>query len=516
MTLSPQPPARPSAAARRTGGAPEPDGTGPDAPDPHGTGPDAVEPDGAKRNGTAKAAGSRVVAGSGESSEETEARTVPDGPEPEPSPDGPGTEPAYDEVEAGAPGTASGARAVGRAASGAAGVAAATAALDGAAAAPEQAATSEQATTPDRATPSEQVATSEQTATPDRTTASEETATPDTTTSSEETAAAEKTAASKTQKKASAVTKSRLPAHLRTMTAAAGRRPAEAAPLARPGRAALVGAAVAGALLVSVPFLLLGGGDDHRPARSENAPGTVLGGEDGRSEPGAYSVASPDADKSPDAKTASPKGVHRSSTPNAPTAPASAKAGAEDDEPAGGKKDSGTSSATGTKKKSSGDSGGSSGSRATQHKPSTGSGTTTTGTTKPRLTLNGPVAFRGHQSGRCLDVPASQFTDGRPLQLWDCNGADAQKWRLASDGTIRSGGNASLCLDVAGANFNNGTTIQLAWCNGNIAQQFTLNERNDLVNTAVGMCVGSQGGDLHARIQLFTCNGQDNQKWSFA
>nr|WP_237331269.1 RICIN domain-containing protein [Streptomyces mexicanus] len=300
------------------------------------------------------------------------------------------------------------------------------------------------------------------------------------------------------------------------MTATAGRPPAEAAPLARPGRAALVGAAVAGALLVSVPFLLLGGGDDHRPARSENAPGTVLGGEDGRSEPGAYSVASPDTDKSPEAKTASPNSVHRSSSPSAPTAPASAEARAKDDEPAGAKKDSGTSSATGTKKKSSGDSSGSSGSKTKQHKPSTDSGTTTTGTTKPRLTLNGPVSFRGHQSGRCLDVPASQFTDGKPLQLWDCNGADAQKWRLASDGTIRSGGNASLCLDVAGASFNNGTTIQLAWCNGNIAQQFTLNERNDLVNTAVGMCVGAQGGDLHARIQLFTCNGQDNQKWSFA
>ena len=36
------------------------------------------------------------------------------------------------------------------------------------------------------------------------------------------------------------------------------------------------------------------------------------------------------------------------------------------------------------------------------------------------------------QSGRCLDVPAANPTDGTALQLYDCNGTAAQKWNLPS------------------------------------------------------------------------------------
>lgn len=62
---------------------------------------------------------------------------------------------------------------------------------------------------------------------------------------------------------AAAAAKSRLPALVRTMTVTAIDRPQqEAGQVGRPGRAALAGAAVAGALLVSVPFLVLAGGDD--------------------------------------------------------------------------------------------------------------------------------------------------------------------------------------------------------------------------------------------------------------
>lgn len=464
MTLSAQPPSRPSAAERGTGGAPEPDGTAPDASEPVGT---------------SAAAAPRTAADSRASSEEAGTRTSTPPAEP---PTGPSAESAGDEPDTRTPPPESGAPAAGQAADRPQGAVAA-----GGTAAPKAAA-------PETAAP----------------------------------AAAGPQAA----EKASAAAKSRLPAHPRTMTAADGRRAAEPASPGRPGRAALVGAAVAGALLVSVPFLLLGGGHDNRSTRSENAPGTVLDGGEDSSEAGAFAMAPPDPGKSPQTTAASPKSVQRTGGPHTSDASAPAEGDGRSGPSASGKSGSGRSessknesgksergnsgsSGTGTREKSKSGSGGS---QTTSHKSSTGSGAGTTGTagTKPNLKPSGPVAFRGHQSGRCLDVPASQFTDGRPLQLWDCNGADAQKWRLESDGTIRSGGNAGLCLDVAAANFSNGTTIQLAWCNGNIAQQFTLNERNDLVNTAVGMCVGAQGGDLHAPIRLFTCNGQDNQKWSFA
>jgi hypothetical protein len=34
------------------------------------------------------------------------------------------------------------------------------------------------------------------------------------------------------------------------------------------------------------------------------------------------------------------------------------------------------------------------------------------------------------QSGKCLDDPNSSTTEGTQLQLWDCNGSNAQQWHL--------------------------------------------------------------------------------------
>ncbi|WP_159046339.1 RICIN domain-containing protein, partial [Streptomyces sp. MMG1121] len=34
------------------------------------------------------------------------------------------------------------------------------------------------------------------------------------------------------------------------------------------------------------------------------------------------------------------------------------------------------------------------------------------------------------QSGRCLDAPSGATANGTRLQIWDCNGADAQKFAL--------------------------------------------------------------------------------------
>ncbi|WP_405385822.1 hypothetical protein OG596_37780 [Streptomyces sp. NBC_01102] len=63
----------------------------------------------------------------------------------------------------------------------------------------------------------------------------------------------------------------------------------------RPGKALLAAAAIAGVLLVSIPFLIAVGddGDGGRPGASE-APGTVLGG-GGTDAPGSFTAAPPDA-----------------------------------------------------------------------------------------------------------------------------------------------------------------------------------------------------------------------------
>ncbi|MEU3513223.1 RICIN domain-containing protein [Streptomyces longwoodensis] len=276
----------------------------------------------------------------------------------------------------------------------------------------------------------------------------------------------------------------------------------EAAPVGRPGKAVLAGAAVAGALLVSVPFLVLGGNHDDNDDRAKVAgAGTVLG-DDGQEAPGDFVVASPDNSPSGTAGKTLPKPAPHTSAAHPATGGGASHPGttAQDHAKAPAKSSGGAKTGGGRSTNKSGSSG--SGSSA-KRDAKAGSG----------VAFSAPVSFRSHLSGRCIDVPDGDFSDGKQLWVWDCNNTPAQKWQFASDGTIRIGGK---CLDVAGANYNDGTPIQIAWCNGNAAQQFTLNASHDLVNTVVGKCVDIK--DVNpgnaAPLHLWTCIGADNQKWS--
>ncbi|PSK73855.1 hypothetical protein C6W96_02985 [Streptomyces sp. CS149] len=300
---------------------------------------------------------------------------------------------------------------------------------------------------------------------------------------------------------ASAAAQSRLPALVRTMTATAiGKPQQEAGPVGRPGKAALAGAAVVGALLVSVPFLVLAGNNDDGPERTRAAgAGTVLDGS-GPEAPGEFAVTAPETSAAAEDGKKGEKGEAKpekagNAVPAIPPADGGKEAAKRDDDPKDPPKKA----------------------DASKEKPEAGSGGGKNQPAKaqPAVTFSGPVSFRSHLSGRCLDVPGHNFNDGQPLFMWDCNGADAQKWRFGSDGTIRA---RDKCLDVANANFANGSRIQLAWCNGSAAQKFTLNGAHDLVNTVVGKCVDipnhSKGRGPETYLILWECTGLDNQKWS--
>ncbi|MCP2266950.1 ricin-type beta-trefoil lectin domain protein [Promicromonospora thailandica] len=115
-------------------------------------------------------------------------------------------------------------------------------------------------------------------------------------------------------------------------------------------------------------------------------------------------------------------------------------------------------------------------------------------------------------ANKCIDVPNSEFTDGKRLQLWTCNGTAAQRWTFHSDGTLRAGG---LCMDVAWGNTADGTAVQLANCSGNAAQRFTLSGAGDLVSILANKCVdvpNSNSAD-GTPLQIWTCNGTAAQKW---
>ncbi|MPY30750.1 RICIN domain-containing protein [Streptomyces adustus] len=141
---------------------------------------------------------------------------------------------------------------------------------------------------------------------------------------------------------------------------------------------------------------------------------------------------------------------------------------------------------------------------------------TTGSTPSTRVATYPGVAVFSHASGRCVAATGAanvKATSGTRLEIWDCVGGSWEKIDFRSDGTARMFG---LCMSIAGASQNDGAAIQLATCNGSWAQRFNLNDAHDLVNTTIGKCVDvvDNGTANGTKLQLWTCFGTDNQKWS--
>ena len=82
--------------------------------------------------------------------------------------------------------------------------------------------------------------------------------------------------------------------------------------------------------------------------------------------------------------------------------------------------------------------------------------------------------------GKCVDVAGASTANGTKIQLYTCNGTNAQQWTLADNGSVQALGK---CMDVTAAGTANGTKVQLCDCNGTGAQQWT-SATGRLVNPA--------------------------------
>jgi predicted alpha-1,2-mannosidase len=133
-------------------------------------------------------------------------------------------------------------------------------------------------------------------------------------------------------------------------------------------------------------------------------------------------------------------------------------------------------------------------------------------TVAPPAPRVGPVVS-GVSSGLCADDSQSSSTDGNKVDIWACNGTDAQDWTIAPDGTIRTLGK---CLDVWQSGTTDGTIIDLYTCNGSGAQQWTTGASGSLVNPESGLCLDDPGSTTTqgTQLQLYTCNGSAAQDWA--
>jgi len=132
-----------------------------------------------------------------------------------------------------------------------------------------------------------------------------------------------------------------------------------------------------------------------------------------------------------------------------------------------------------------------------------------TGSTPPPAGSAGPITGI---AGKCADVASANSANGTAIQLWTCNGTNAQSWTVGTDGTLRALGK---CMDITAAGTTNGTVVQLYDCNGTGAQVWQAQSNGTLRNPASGRCLDATGPSSAdgTRLQIWDCSGGSNQVW---
>jgi hypothetical protein len=133
----------------------------------------------------------------------------------------------------------------------------------------------------------------------------------------------------------------------------------------------------------------------------------------------------------------------------------------------------------------------------------TTSGSTSTGTTG---------AITGYD-GLCVDVRGASTANFTPVQVYTCNGTDAQEWTVVEAGsTLQALG---MCMDIDGGGTTDGTTVDLYDCNDTAAQVFIPESNGELYNPQSGKCLDDTGyGGSGTQLQIWDCADTSNQIWN--
>ena len=123
-------------------------------------------------------------------------------------------------------------------------------------------------------------------------------------------------------------------------------------------------------------------------------------------------------------------------------------------------------------------------------------------------------ALKSAASGRCLDVNASNADQ---VQIWDCQGSANQAWALlfgSTLGGIVTNEGTGRCLTATGSSA--GSAVVMRDCNRSGSQTFAFREDGSLYNSSSRLCldVANNGTGNGASLQLWTCHGGANQRWS--
>ena len=108
--------------------------------------------------------------------------------------------------------------------------------------------------------------------------------------------------------------------------------------------------------------------------------------------------------------------------------------------------------------------------------------------------------------GLCLDLNGGVPADGNHVQVFVCNGSDAQRWTLAADGTLRVAGK---CAQVIAD-----STVHIVGCDNRPAAQWRAGPNRSLVNAGRCLTDPRAGTASGTGVLVTACTGAPGQQWS--
>jgi len=111
-------------------------------------------------------------------------------------------------------------------------------------------------------------------------------------------------------------------------------------------------------------------------------------------------------------------------------------------------------------------------------------------------------------NGLCLDVRGANTANFTPVQVYTCNGSNAQQWTVVQAGsTLHALGK---CLDINGGGTADGTTVDLYDCNSTAAQVFIPQSNGSLYNPQSNKCLDDTNfGGSGTQLQIWDCTAGD-------
>jgi hypothetical protein len=123
----------------------------------------------------------------------------------------------------------------------------------------------------------------------------------------------------------------------------------------------------------------------------------------------------------------------------------------------------------------------------------------------------GPIVGFG---GLCIDDRGASTANYNPVQVYTCNGTDAQQWTVVEAGsTIQALGK---CMDIDAGGTADGTTVDLYDCNDTAAQVFIPQSNGSLYNPQSNKCLDDPNSSTTpgTQLQIWDCTGAANQDWT--